>query len=120
MKNKAKADNSCNSMAVFGSACDPLHRGHEEMVNITLQNYVDRVVIWPSGASRPDKPGAKASNLDRIEMCKIAFEQNQRVSFVFNDLLLERFTRTHEIDKQIKKNAIDNFLKNIILFFWRG
>ena len=56
-------------ICVFGGAFDPLHLGHENLVEILLERF-NKVVIMPSKIT-PGKMGPIASDIDRLNMLSL-------------------------------------------------
>lgn len=63
--------------AVFGGSFDPIHNGHINIVKQVCEAVqLDEVIIMPTYISpfKQDSENIPASGQDRLEMCRLAFE----------------------------------------------
>ena len=84
-------------IGIFGGSFDPIHHGHLILAETCREVLrLDRVLIVPAATS-PLKPhGPIASDLDRLEMCRLATADND--SFVVDPIELERGGVSFTID----------------------
>ncbi|MGN0552792.1 MAG: nicotinate (nicotinamide) nucleotide adenylyltransferase [Oscillospiraceae bacterium] len=65
-------------IALFGGSFNPVHNGHFNLVKETAEkNSIDRVFVIPTYVSpfKKDSSGFVADGKDRLEMCRLAFEE---------------------------------------------
>ena len=65
-------------LGVFGGSFDPVHLGHVNLVKQVRDICrLDRVVVMPAAVSpfKTEIPRKAASGEDRLEMCRLAFEE---------------------------------------------
>lgn len=65
-------------IALFGGSFNPIHNGHFNLVKETAEkNCIDRVFVIPTYVSpfKKDSGGFVADGKDRLEMCRLAFEE---------------------------------------------
>ena len=62
--------------AIFGGSFDPVHNGHVRLAENILSAVTDieKLVIMPTLISPFKQDGAHASGSDRLNMCRLAFE----------------------------------------------
>lgn len=68
--------------AIFGGSFDPVHNGHVSLVSELQKTLeLDEIIVMPTGISpfKKDMERRPASGADRLEMCRLAFED---MSFV--------------------------------------
>ncbi len=69
------------SIAIFGGTFNPVHLGHEHLLKAVLgEDLVDKVIVMPSKIPPHKEANDLASELDRFNMCKIAFSNYRQVS----------------------------------------
>lgn len=66
-------------IALFGGSFDPIHNEHIAYVRAALEKLCDLVIVMPSRLAPHKRLGARASGEDRLEMCRLAFEDEPRV-----------------------------------------
>ena len=69
--------------AIFGGSFNPVHNGHVNLVKEIIKTIsLDRVIIMPANTSpfKTDIANDTADGSDRINMCRLAFEQLDGVS----------------------------------------
>ncbi len=97
-------------IGLFGGSFDPVHKGHENLLENFLKSIsLDKVFVIPAFISpfKIDKP-PKASPQDRISMLRLAFEADPRIEVL-----------TDEIDRKKISYTIDT-VKNISSKFPKG
>ncbi len=76
---KSETNVNIESIALYGGSFDPVHKGHENAVNALLSSglNISETIIMPAFVN-PFKAGIdrsrRASDIQRLEMCRIAFE----------------------------------------------
>ncbi|MGN0665472.1 MAG: nicotinate (nicotinamide) nucleotide adenylyltransferase [Huintestinicola sp.] len=87
------------TIALFGGSFDPVHLGHMNVVRSIIRSMkdIDRVIIMPA-AVNPFKTGnaPRASDEDRLAMCRIAFEAIPRC--IVSDHEIQRSGVSYTID----------------------
>ncbi len=91
-------------IGVFGGAFNPPHKGHARLV----RDFADRlslakVIIVPSFISPHKSATSLAGAQDRLEMCRLAFEGDER--FVVSSMEIDRKGKSYTYDtlKAIKE-----------------
>lgn len=84
-------------IAIYGGAFNPVHIGHIEIVNQITKNFdFDKIIIIPSKISPHKSNKELANDVDRINMCKLAFDhvKNCEVS----DIEIKRNKISYTVD----------------------
>ena len=67
-------------IAMFGGSFDPVHNDHIKLCETMIDTCrLDKVVVFPAACS-PFKSGTQTEDLHRLNMCKIAFENIDKVA----------------------------------------
>ena len=66
-------------IALFGGSFDPIHLEHMAYVRATLEKLCDLVIVMPSKLAPHKRLGAQADGEARLQMCRLAFEDEPRV-----------------------------------------
>lgn len=113
-------------IAVFGGSFDPPHIGHEQIVNLALQELkVDKLFMIPTFLN-PFKDSFHLSPNKRFELLQELFKENKKVEICNYEILQNKKTTTFETISFLKNNykidtiyliiGADN-LKNIHLWY---
>ena len=113
-------------IAVFGGSFDPPHIGHEQIVNLALQELkVDKLLMIPTFLN-PFKDSFHLSPNKRFELLQELFKENKKVEICDYEILQNKKTTTFETISFLKNNykidtiyliiGADN-LKNIHLWY---
>lgn len=113
-------------IAVFGGSFDPPHIGHEQIVNLALQELkVDKLFMVPTFLN-PFKDSFHLSPNKRFELLQELFKENKKVEICDYEILQNKKTTTFETISFLKNNykidtiyliiGADN-LKNIHLWY---
>lgn len=113
-------------IAVFGGSFDPPHIGHEQIVNLALQELkVDKLFMVPTFLN-PFKDSFHLSPNKRFELLQELFKENKKVEICNYEILQNKKTTTFETISFLKNNykidtiyliiGADN-LKNIHLWY---
>lgn len=102
-------------IAIYGGSFNPMHIGHEKIVDYVLQNLdMDRIIIIPVGI-----PSHKENNLEqsytRLKICKEIFENNEKIEV--SDIEIKNKKKSYTYDtllKLIKIYGKDNEFFEII------
>ena len=66
--------------AIFGGSFNPIHNGHIQLVNTFIDNLrLDRAIIIPAYVSPFKEKDNSVMPEQRLEMCRLAFEDNKKV-----------------------------------------
>ena len=66
--------------AIFGGSFNPIHNGHIQLVNTFIDNLrLDREIIIPAYVSPFKEKDNSVMPEQRLEMCRLAFEDNKKV-----------------------------------------
>lgn len=83
-------------IAMFGGSFDPVHLDHVGLCETMIKTAsLDKVVVFPAACS-PFKKGTQTDGLHRLNMCKLAFEGNNRVEV--SDFEITRGGKSYTID----------------------
>ena len=96
-------------IAVYGGSFDPPHKGHKLLAeNLAWVCGAQRVIIIPTALS-PFKSSSSATAEDRLNMCKIFFNEDL---FTVSDVEIRRGGKSYTIDtlNEIKKQYPDSEL----------
>lgn len=64
------------STAIFGGSFDPVHNGHISLAHTAAENIPDitKLIVIPAAVSPFKRAGSRVSGEDRLNMCRLAFE----------------------------------------------
>ena len=83
-------------IAMFGGSFDPVHNDHISLVRVMADTFeLDRVYIFPAACS-PFKDKTGALDFHRLEMCRLAFEKDDR--FVVSDFEIARGGKSYTVN----------------------
>lgn len=83
-------------IAMFGGSFDPVHKDHVSLVRVMADSFeLDRVHIFPAACS-PFKDKTGASDIHRLEMCRLAFENDSR--FIVSDFEIMRGGKSYTVN----------------------
>ena len=84
-------------VGIYGGAFAPIHKGHVEAAKAFMsQMWLDVLFIVPTGQSPHKEMDRSASNFDRLEMCRLAFEGVEGV--IVSDIELKREGNSYSVD----------------------
>lgn len=84
-------------VGIYGGAFAPIHKGHVEAAKAFMsQMWLDVLFIVPTGQSPHKEMDRSASNSDRLEMCRLAFEGVEGV--IVSDIELKREGNSYSVD----------------------
>ena len=84
-------------VGIYGGAFAPIHKGHVEAAKAFIeQMWLDVLFVIPTGNSPHKKMDRSASDADRIEMCRLAFEGVDGV--IVSDTEIRRGGESYSID----------------------
>ena len=67
-------------IAVFGGSFDPVHREHIHLVEAAIRSLaLDKLFVMPAGQPPHKKNKALLADKDRLELCRLAFLDNEKV-----------------------------------------
>lgn len=82
--------------AIFGGSFNPIHFGHIRMVTKIKEYFgFDRVIIMPAGIPPHKSAAALVSNEDRLEMCRLAFPEDE---FEISSYELDKAGKSYTVD----------------------
>lgn len=83
-------------IAMFGGSFDPVHNDHIKLCEAMIDTCrLDKVVVFPAACS-PFKSGTQTEDLHRLKMCKIAFENIDKVEV--SDFEIQRGGKSYTVD----------------------
>ena len=110
-------------IAIYGGSFNPMHRGHEQIVEYILKNLnMDKIIIVPVGI-----PSHRENNLEqsdtRLKICKEIFKDNSKIevsdieiksdgkSYTYDTLikLIEVYGKNNEFFEIIGEDSLKNF-----------
>ena len=84
-------------VGIYGGAFAPIHNGHVEAAKAFMrQMWLDVLFIIPTGVSPHKEMDKSASNADRLEMCRLAFEGVEGV--IISDMEMRREGKSYSVD----------------------
>lgn len=84
-------------VGIYGGAFAPIHKGHVEAAKAFIeQMWLDVLFVIPTGNSPHKKMDRSASDADRTEMCRLAFEGVDGV--IVSDTEIRRGGESYSID----------------------
>ncbi len=96
MKSEA-TQNIQETIALYGGSFDPVHTGHLKIARIALVELgLDKVVFIPAAASPLKRNAMQAGSEDRIEMLRLATEEEP--AFVIDTREIERGGTSFTVD----------------------
>ena len=99
--------------AIFGGSFNPVHNGHVNLVRETAEKAaLDRVIVMPTFISpfKKDSDVFVADGADRLEMCRLAFEDMPFVSVSDYELSRQKVSYTVETLRHYKEVLPDDEL----------
>ena len=110
-------------IAIYGGSFNPMHRGHEQIVEYILKNLdMDKIIIVPVGI-----PSHRENNLEqsdtRLKICREIFKDNSKIevsdieiksdgkSYTYDTLikLIEVYGKNNEVFEIIGEDSLKNF-----------
>ena len=110
-------------IAIYGGSFNPMHRGHEQIVEYILKNLdMDKIIIVPVGI-----PSHRENNLEqsdtRLKICREIFKNNSKIevsdieiksdgkSYTYDTLikLIEVYGKNNEFFELIGEDSLKNF-----------
>ena len=84
-------------VGIYGGAFAPIHIGHVEAAKAFMsQMWLDVLFVIPTGQSPHKKMDRSASDEERLEMCRLAFEGVDGV--IVSDIEIKRHGNSYSID----------------------
>ncbi len=84
-------------VGIYGGAFSPIHNGHVAAAKAFMeQMWLDVLFVIPTGTSPHKQMSAGASDSDRLEMCRRAFEGVEGV--IVSDLEIRREGKSYTVD----------------------
>lgn len=102
-------------IGVFGGTFNPPHLGHVRLAKETADRLgMEKVLIIPSCIPPHKMPGKLADGNERIEMCRLAFSEDER--FEISSIELDRGDKSYTVEtlRELKKIYSDAELYFII------
>lgn len=99
--------------AIFGGSFNPVHNGHVNLVRETAEKAaLDRVIVMPTFISpfKKDSGVFVADGANRLEMCRLAFEDMPFVSVSGYELSRRKVSYTVETMRHYKAELPDDKL----------
>lgn len=99
--------------AIFGGSFNPVHNGHVNLVRETAEKAgLDRVIVMPTFISpfKKDSDVFVADGADRLEMCRLAFEDMPFVSVSDYELSRQKVSYTVDTLRHYKAELPDDEL----------
>lgn len=68
--------------AIYGGTFNPVHKGHYNCLKTVLDSIeLDRIIVLPDRLPPHKSSEGLVSGIDRLNMCKLAFKDLEKVSF---------------------------------------
>ena len=96
-------------VGIYGGAFSPIHKGHVEAAKAFMsQMWLDVLFVIPTGTSPHKEMSGGASDVDRLEMCSLAFEGIEGV--IVSDMEMKREGKSYTVDTLRALSAPDQRL----------
>lgn len=96
-------------VGIYGGAFAPIHIGHVEAAKSFMeQMWLDVLFVIPTGTSPHKEMSGGASDADRLEMCRLAFEGIEGV--IVSDMEIRRQGKSYTVDTLRELTADDRRL----------
>lgn len=83
-------------LAMFGGSFDPVHNDHVGLCKTMIETAdLDKVVVFPAACS-PFKEETQTADFHRLNMCKLAFEDESRVEV--SDFEISKGGKSYTVD----------------------
>ncbi len=103
-------------IGVFGGSFNPVHNEHIKIAkNAIVELNLDKLIIMPANIPPHKKSANLASSLDRLNMLKLAFENEPRVEISDYEILAEGVSYTFKTLEHVK-----SVFKDSEIFFLVG
>lgn len=102
-------------IGIFGGAFNPIHKGHVNMANEAFADLkLDKMLIIPTG-NPPHKNCPEVSFEDRMEMCRLAFNENAK--FEISDIEGKSSKKSYTINtvRALKKKYPENTMFYLLI-----
>lgn len=94
-------------MGVLGGTFDPIHQGHLTLAEKAIRTFgLDGVYLAPAG-NPPHKDGPAASFRHRLQMCRLAVQENERIWVTDADMREGKASYTASLMKRLNKEHPD-------------
>ena len=84
-------------VGIYGGAFAPIHKGHVAAAKAFMEQlWLDVLFIIPTGISPHKQMSKGASDFDRLEMCRLAFEGIEGI--IVSDMEIRRQGKSYTVD----------------------
>ena len=84
-------------VGIYGGAFAPIHIGHVEAAKAFMrQMWLDVLFVVPTGQSPHKEMDKSASDADRLQMCRLAFEGIEGI--IVSDIEIKREGKSYSVD----------------------
>lgn len=84
-------------VGIYGGAFAPIHKGHVAAAKAFMEQlWLDVLFIIPTGISPHKQMSKGATDLDRLEMCRLAFEGVEGI--IVSDMEIRRQGKSYTVD----------------------
>ena len=91
-----------DTIVIIGGTFDPIHIGHLEMANLLFSIFKTKITFMPTGIPNYKAP-PKASNIDRLNMLKIAIKHNKNFQIDTREIDALEYSPTHKTLSEIRQ-----------------
>ena len=85
-------------IGMYGGAFAPIHIGHVEAAKAFMrQMWLDVLFVVPTGQSPHKEMDKSASDADRLQMCRLAFEGIEGI--IVSDIEIKREGKSYKIGR---------------------
>ena len=101
--------------AIFGGTFNPFHNGHYQMLQYVCElDFIDKVLVIPDKIPPHKKYDFLASNIDRIEMCRLVCEDFCKAELCLIEFERDGKSYTYDTLKLLKTKYTYNQFFTII------
>ena len=91
-----------DKVVIIGGTFDPVHIGHLEMANRLYKIFNTKITFMPTGIPNYKAP-PKASNIDRLNMLKLAIQENENFQIDTREIEAPEYIPTHKTLSKIRQ-----------------
>lgn len=94
-------------LIVLGGTFDPIHNGHMQLANKLFDIFQTQITFMPTGIP-PYKAPPKATNKQRIDMLKLAIDNNSKFTIDTREITASEYWYSHKTLNHLRKEYGNN------------